>query len=62
MLKELREKAKLTQKAAAELLGVPFRTYQNWEYGQRTPPDYVLQAATDKLNAYIGSSPQPKED
>lgn len=53
MLKELREKAKLTQKAAAELLGVPFRTYQDWEYGKRTPPDYVMQSAADKLNAYI---------
>jgi len=49
MLKDLRAKAKLTQKQAAELLGVPFRTYQDWEYGKRTPPDYVMQSITDKL-------------
>jgi transcriptional regulator with XRE-family HTH domain len=49
MLKELRTKANLTQKQAAELLGVPFRTYQDWEYGKRTPPKYVLKMVIDKL-------------
>jgi len=56
MLKELRLSAGLTQKKAAELLGVPFRTYQDWEYGKRTPPDYVMQLVIDKLKSLQGRS------
>jgi transcriptional regulator with XRE-family HTH domain len=39
----------LTQKQLAELLGVPFRTIQNWEGGQRKCPDYVERLILDKL-------------
>lgn len=48
-LKAARLNAGLTQKQAAERCGVPFRTYQNWEYGTRKPPEYVLAAILEKL-------------
>ena len=40
----------LTQHQLAEITGVPFRTIQNWEGGQRKCPDYVEQMILDKLN------------
>jgi len=40
----LRQKLHLTQLKMAERLGVHLRTYQQWEYGRRTP-----SAATRKL-------------
>ena len=41
-IKELRQAAGMTQKAFGEYLGIPHRTVQNWEGGQRQCPDYVL--------------------
>jgi DNA-binding transcriptional regulator YiaG len=32
-----RTKRKLSQAAAAAELGVPYRTFQDWEYGRRAP-------------------------
>lgn len=40
-IKEERLKLGLTQQQLAELTGIPFRTIQNWEGGQRKCPDYV---------------------
>jgi DNA-binding transcriptional regulator YiaG len=39
----------LSQSKAAALIGVPVRTYQNWEIGYRRPPDYVLRLALERL-------------
>ncbi len=36
-LKELRKKKGLSQKQAANALGISMRAYQNYEYGQREP-------------------------
>ena len=47
-LKEERTKAKLSQPALAESLGVHFRTVQNWEKGTTPIPASVLPAL-DKL-------------
>lgn len=47
-LKEARLKAKLSQSALADELGVHFRTVQNWEKGTTTIPTSV-QLALDKL-------------
>lgn len=41
-IKQLRSKYGLTQKTLSELTGIPKRTIENWEGGQRTPPDWVL--------------------
>ena len=40
-LKELRIKAKLTQREMHEELGIPVRSIQNWENNTRECPDYV---------------------
>jgi DNA-binding transcriptional regulator YiaG len=39
-LRSWRKGRRLTQQDAARLLGVPLRTWQNWEIGWRTPPPY----------------------
>ena len=40
-IKEERLKLGLTQHQLAEITGIPFRTIQNWETGQRKCPEYV---------------------
>ena len=40
-IKEERLKLGLTQHQLAEITGIPFRTIQNWEGGQRKCPEYV---------------------
>ena len=40
-LRNIRKKYNLTQHQLADLTGIPFRTIQNWEGGQRKCPDYV---------------------
>lgn len=38
----IRKASGLTQAAFAERYGIPKRTIENWEGGQRTAPEYVL--------------------
>lgn len=40
-VKEMRERAGMTQAQFAERFCIPKRTIENWEGGSRTPPDYV---------------------
>lgn len=42
-IRSLREVLKMTRPQFAELLGVPLRTIESWEYGVRTPPEYVVR-------------------
>lgn len=48
-LKTTRIKLGLTQKQVSELLGIPLRTIENWEIGQRKCPEYVERLIIDKL-------------
>ena len=48
-IKEARMAAQLSQAKAAELIGVPKRTWEDWEAGRRTPPDYVERLIVEKL-------------
>lgn len=41
--KEIRENMDMSQKEISTHLGVPKRTWQDWEHGLRTPPKYVLE-------------------
>lgn len=50
-IKEARIKAGLTQREAEELTGVPKRTYESWEMGERTPPGYVKKLIIEKLES-----------
>lgn len=50
LVKSWREARNLTQAAAAKRFGVPHRTWQDWEYGRRTPRGFALQALTRRLS------------
>lgn len=40
-IRELRAMTGLSQAAFAERYGIPKRSIENWEGGQRTPPSYL---------------------
>ncbi len=42
-LKELRMAAGMTMRQFAALYEIPYRTYDKWERGERTPPPYVIK-------------------
>ena len=48
-IKEIRKRAGITQKEAAQILGVALRTLQDWEGGKRTP--HNLAEVESKLDA-----------
>lgn len=48
-LKDARKIACISQKGAAELIGVPFRTYQNWEYAINVPNQFTQEVALNKI-------------
>lgn len=43
IVRHLRQRAGLTQKNFSSRYGIPMRTYQGWETGEATPPEYVVQ-------------------
>lgn len=47
--KAARLAAGLTQKGMSELMGIPFRTIQQWESGERIPPPYVKRFVLNEL-------------
>lgn len=49
-IKELRNACDMTIKAMSDYLHIPYRTLQDWESGQRTPPDYVIELIEYKLH------------
>lgn len=53
-IKELRTRYNLTQKALSELTGIPKRTIEGWEGGQRTPSDWVVEIVTYYVNGHLG--------
>lgn len=48
-LKELRAATGMSQRAFGEYFGIPLRTIQNWEGGQRSCPVYLLDLIKYKL-------------
>jgi transcriptional regulator with XRE-family HTH domain len=53
-IKETRIKYGLTQQQVSNITGVPFRSIQNWETGQRKCPDYVEKMVVDILDQKFG--------
>jgi len=51
-LKELRKQKKLTQKACAEYLGIPLRTFQNYETDEKKRTTIKYQYMMEKLEQY----------
>lgn len=52
-LKEIRKKLGMSRKAFFETFGVPQKTLEDWEYGKRTPPDYVMTLLETAITEYI---------
>lgn len=50
-IKEIRTRVGMTQEQFGELLGIPRRTIQNWEGGQRKCPDYVIALIWSRIDA-----------
>lgn len=48
-LKAARKAADMTQHGMADRMLIPFRTIQQWEGGQRTPPPYVQRFVLNEL-------------
>ena len=48
-IKELRAKTGLSQSKFAALIPLPVRTLQDWEQGNRKPPEYVINLIEYKL-------------
>lgn len=53
----IRAAAGLTQAAFAAAYGIPKRTFESWEMGERTPPPYVIRL----LEAAVAAN-RPRED
>ncbi|MCD7774942.1 MAG: helix-turn-helix domain-containing protein [Clostridiales bacterium] len=48
-IKEARTAAGLTRQEMSEMLVIPKRTIEDWEWGKRTPPPYVEKLVIEKL-------------
>lgn len=53
-LKSARAETGLSQVKASAALGVPRRTYENWEAGSRVPAEYVQESVLKKLEEIRG--------
>jgi transcriptional regulator with XRE-family HTH domain len=53
-IKKTRMKYGLTQKQVSDITGVPHRSIQNWEGGQRSCPDYVTGMIVNILDQKFG--------
>ncbi len=47
--KELREMYGMTRQEFARYFGIPYRTVQSWELGDRKCPDYLVRLIRHKL-------------
>jgi len=45
----LKEKTGLSLKGFAAYFGIPYRTMQDWYYGKRSMPDYLLRLMYYKI-------------
>lgn len=52
-IKEIRKACNMTQAAFAKTLGIPKRTIENWEAGQRTPPEYVIKLIEYRMAEHL---------
>lgn len=50
MLQKWRKQRKLSQSQAAQILGVPVRTLQDWELGRTSPKPLAREALLARMN------------
>ena len=58
-IKKLREKTGLSQKKFADKYYLNVRTLQNWEQGNRVPPDYVPRLIERIIQLEENQTPKP---
>ena len=46
---KLRTSTGMTRKEFCQYFGIPYRTLQDWELGNRTMPDYLLRLMIYKI-------------
>ena len=46
---KLRASTGMTRKEFCEFFGIPYRTLQDWELGNRTIPDYLLRLMSYRI-------------
>ncbi len=46
---EMRAKTGMNRKEFSDYVGIPYRTVQDWELGNRQMPDYLLRLMAYKL-------------
>ena len=51
--KKARIDAGLTQQQMSDMFKIPKLTIENWESGQRTPPEYVKILVIEKLQTLV---------
>ncbi len=51
ILVEIRKATGMTRKALSEYFGIPYRSMQDWERGERQMPDYLLRLMSYKLES-----------
>lgn len=55
LIKELRDSTKLTQKAFADMYGIPLSTLRKWEQGEASPAPYVIKFLSKLIPEYNGA-------
>ncbi len=55
------EKAGMTVRRLADLLGAPYRTVEDWNAGRRTPPKWLRNLVIEKIRAAAGSTGDLRE-
>ncbi len=49
VFRELRKESKMTQKQFSEYFGIPKRTVESWDMGERSCPEYLIDLLEYKL-------------
>ncbi len=62
VLLKLREDSGMNRRQFAEYFGIPYRTIQDWELGNRKMADYLLRLMVYKANMEKLVKSDPKSD
>lgn len=58
----LREKTGMSRKEFCEYFGIPYRSMQDWELGNRAMPEYVLRLMEYKVQMDLLSKKKEEKD
>lgn len=55
----LRKQTGMNRKEFSDYLGIPYRTMQDWEFGNRQAPDYLFSLIKEKVQNDAASERRP---